>query len=101
MTRKVTFGQIHRLLLKLGWVRTPVEGEHVLFEHKPSGGLLVMRPHRLSETVDPMTLGVVKMNLDLRGFLDESEFGDALRKLPANGKPKTRRPAGKAKVRGE
>ncbi len=101
MTKNVTFGQVHRLLLKLGWERTPVEGKHVLFEHKPSKGLLVMRPHRLSETVDPMTLGVVKMNLDLRGFLDEGEFADALREVSANGKPKARRASNKARARRE
>lgn len=91
MTAKVTFGQIHRLLGRLGFVRTPVEGPHVLFEHKPSGALLVFRPHRLSERVDAMTLSIVQKTLDEYGLLDRDEFEEALRKASPRRGPKAKR----------
>ena len=91
MTKNVTFGQVHRLLDGMGFVRKPVEGKHVVFEHKPTDTLLFFRPHRLNERVDAMTLSIVQKTLDLNGFLESDQFEDALRRASANGAPKTRR----------
>ena len=89
MTKKVTFGDIHRLLEELGFVQTTVKGKHVVFTHKPSDTLLIFRPHRRNERADPMTLAMVRMSLDQRGFLERDEFERALREGPAaKAKPK-------------
>ena len=91
MTKKVTFGDVHRLLKAFGFVLTPVEGSHVLFEHKASETLLPFRAHRLSERVDPVTLAIVRSVLDGRGFLDRDDFDNALQKVIANGRAKSGR----------
>lgn len=80
MAERVTFGDIHRLLEKLGFVQAHIEGPHVLFEHEPSGVLLGYRPHRRGERVDPMTLSVTKKMLDLNGFVEETDFEKEVRK---------------------
>jgi predicted RNA binding protein YcfA (HicA-like mRNA interferase family) len=89
LTKKATFGDIHYLLEKFGFVQMPVEGKHVLFKHK-SGVLLMFRPHRLNERVDPMTLSIVRKTLDLNGFLEQDEFESALHEISANHFPKAR-----------
>jgi hypothetical protein len=90
MTNKVTFGDIHRLLEKYGFVQTSVDGKYVLFAHKPSGVLLTFRPHRLNERVEPMTLSIVREKLDLNGFLERDEFENALREASAKQAAKTK-----------
>jgi hypothetical protein len=72
-------------------VQTPVEGKHVVFEHKPSDTQLFFRPHRLNERADPMTLAIVRRALDQRGLLERDEFESALRAASANGKAKAKR----------
>src|SRR5262245_17493859 len=86
MSRKWTFGQVRQLLDRVGFVQTPVAGKHVLYEHHPSGTLLVFRPHRQDESIDPMTLSIVRRTLDMRGFLGEDEFENALRESTMNGR---------------
>lgn len=83
MTDQITFDQVQRLLGKVGFVRTPVKGTHVLYEHKRTGTLLAFRPHRDTESVDPMTLSIVRKTLDENGFLESDVFEQAL--LGANG----------------
>jgi len=91
MAKKVTFGQVRRLLDELGFEKMPHKEPHVVYEHKPSDTLLFFRPHRLREDVDPMTLSIVRKTLDWKGFLEEDKFDAALRKAPANGRPKEKR----------
>ena len=90
MADKVTFGAVHYLPGEFGFEQTPVKGSHVLFEHKPSGTLVMFRPHRLSERIDPMTLAVVRSVLAENGFLERDDFADALREAAANGKAKAK-----------
>jgi predicted RNA binding protein YcfA (HicA-like mRNA interferase family) len=88
MSKKVTFGDIHRLLEAYGFEQTSIKGKHVLFEHKASDTLLMFRPHRRNELVDAMTLSIVQKTLDARGFLESDEFEDALRQVSVDGKAK-------------
>lgn len=83
---KVTFGQVHRLLHKYGYERISVEGKHVLFEQKSAGAVLVLRPHRSNELIDPVTLAAVRLNMDGNGILERDRFEDALEAVSANGK---------------
>ncbi len=93
MADKLTFGTVHRLLSDLGFVRTTgtKPRPHVLFEHKPSDTVLVIRPHSDDEPVDRMTLAVVRKWLDEKGLLEGSAFEDALREAAADGKARTKR----------
>ena len=86
MNKKVTFGQVHRLLNKYGYERVPVEGKHVLFEQKSAGAVLVLRPHRSNELIDPVTLGAVRLNMDGNGILERDKFDEALEAVSVNGK---------------
>lgn len=71
MIERVTFGDVHRLLDQYGFVREPGVKRCVLFKHDESGAVLVFRPHRLSERVDPMTLSIVRWRLVWHEFLED------------------------------
>jgi hypothetical protein len=95
MSKKVTFGDVHRLLTGLGFVKktgvieTPLRVKFVAFEHEPSDTLLVFRAHRLNEKIDAMNLASVRFMLDARGFIERDDFDDALRDAAANGRTRT------------
>ena len=101
MAKKVTFGQVRRLLGEFGFEEMPHQEPHVVFEHKPSDTLLFFRPHRLREEVDPMTLSIVRKTLDWKGFVKEDGFEEAIRKASTNGisrvgrKQRQKEPAGR------
>jgi hypothetical protein len=88
MSDKVIFGDLHRLLARFNFVRVPVEGKHVLFEHKSSNTLVAFRPHRSTERVDAMTLAAVRKTLVDNGFLERDAFPQALQKAHARRKTK-------------
>ena len=89
--RKVTFGDIRRLLSEYGFVQPPGDGKAVVFEHKPTNTLLFFRPHRLKERADAFCLAMVQKMLDERGILERDEFEDALRQASADGTSKAKR----------
>jgi predicted RNA binding protein YcfA (HicA-like mRNA interferase family) len=74
MTRQVIFEDILRLLNRYGFRQASVKGNHMLYEHKPSGVLLAFRPHAESEKVDSMTLLMVQTTLDQTGFVEREDF---------------------------
>ena len=88
MADKVTFGDVHRLLARFDFVRVPVEGKHVFFEHKSSNTLVAFRPHRTTELVDAMTLAAVRKTLVGNGFLERDAFPEALQEARAGRKTK-------------
>jgi hypothetical protein len=91
VAEKITFDSVHRLLDGLGFVQIPARKSAVLFEHKASETLLVFRPHKGEESIDPVTLSVVRKMLDEKGLLDREDFDEALHGVSLNGSVKTKR----------
>jgi predicted RNA binding protein YcfA (HicA-like mRNA interferase family) len=79
--KPVPFATLHRLLHHLGFVQTPVEGTHVVFEHKKSGTLVLFRPHGAEEQVDRMTLAALRRTLDENGFVERDDSEEMLRRF--------------------
>ena len=89
--RKVTFGDIRRLLSEYGFVQLPGDGKAVVFEHKRTNTLLFFRPHRLKERADAFYLAMVEKMLDERAILERDEFEDALRQASPEATSKSKR----------
>jgi hypothetical protein len=90
MTKKITFGDLHRLLIENGFEQTSVNGPYVVFEHDASGALQAFRAHRATELVDPMTLASVRKTLLGFGFMDEDEFEQTVQEAAAQRKVKAK-----------
>jgi hypothetical protein len=91
VAEKINFDTVHRLLDELGFVQIPARESAVLFQHKASDTLLVFRPNKGGESIDPVTLSVVRKMLDEKGLLDRDEFDEVLHGTSLNGLAKTRR----------
>jgi hypothetical protein len=91
MTRKVTFGDLRRLLTLSGFEQVPVDGPYVVLEHGSSGALQAFRMHRLNETPDPMTIASVRKTLVANGFYEPEEFEGALRNATEKSAPRAKR----------
>jgi hypothetical protein len=90
MTKKITFGDLHRLLNENGFEQTSVNGPYVVFEHDASGALQAFRSHRVTELVDSMTFASVRKTLVGFGYMDEDEFEEAVQEAAGQRKAKAR-----------
>jgi hypothetical protein len=88
MTDKVTFGDLRHLLEECDFHETPVDGPYIVYRHETSGALQAFRSHRRTERVDPMTLASVLKTLVGFGFMEEEDFGDAIREAIAERRAK-------------
>jgi hypothetical protein len=82
MTNKITFAELRKLLLELGF-REASRPEEIIFGHQPSDTLFVFRPYRPSDPVASYNLIDVKTMLDARGLMSAEAFEDQFKKKPA------------------
>jgi hypothetical protein len=75
---KVTLAELRRFLTGFGFEFTPLR-DRLLFEHKGSDTLLVLRRYRANEAVGEADLISVRHQLDYRGFVERDAFDQALR----------------------
>jgi hypothetical protein len=83
MAKKITFGDLRRLLEARGFERAPVDGPYVVYKHRAAGAVQAFRAHRASEVADPMTLASVRKTLVGFGVVAEDEYEEALREAAA------------------
>jgi hypothetical protein len=81
-TSHVTFSELRRLLLDLGFSESRPKG-FWRFEHSASGAVLLFRPYTEEEDVSISDLGSARMHLDWRGLVSANAFDDSLTKRPA------------------
>lgn len=79
---QVTFGQLRRYLLDLGFVEAPRQGGHRL-EHLASNTVLDFRDYKLKEKVHMPDIARIKFDLDWRGLVSADAFDDSMQKTPA------------------
>ena len=76
----ITFAALRQLLIGLGFTEKSVPHSHLVFEHQPSGTVLVLPPYRLREKVWEPNLVAVQKRLVDNGILAEHAFEDLLHK---------------------
>jgi hypothetical protein len=73
---RITFAQLRRLLLDMGFAETVTPKEHVFFAHQPSGAEVALPIYRSNRTVLPHHLVTVRMMLDAKGLMESDAFDD-------------------------
>jgi hypothetical protein len=74
----ISFATLRRLLNGLGLVETKVPRSHLVFEHPPSGTILLFRLFRPQEKVPPIILLAVRKQLIERGVVAEDTLDELL-----------------------
>ena len=82
MTRKITFGELCRLLEGMDFERVS-QPTHTLFEHPASDTKVVLRPYQARDAVNPTDLAVVRKTLDERGLMPADSLEHLMRRKPA------------------
>jgi hypothetical protein len=81
-TSSVSFAQLRRLLLDLGFTESRPKG-YRRFAHSASGTEFVFRPYAANENVSVPDLASTRTHLEWRGLLSSTAFEDSLTKTPA------------------
>jgi hypothetical protein len=76
-SKKVKFAQLRYLLERLGFEFARLS-DRLVFEHKESDTLIVLRLYRANEAVGEADFVSVRATLDYRGFLERDAFEQAL-----------------------
>jgi predicted RNA binding protein YcfA (HicA-like mRNA interferase family) len=74
MVEKLTYGDLHQVLIDLGFVANRVPDSHVSFRHEPSDTVILMALHASTEATKPIDVKYVRRVLDERGLLAGAEF---------------------------
>ena len=78
MNRAITYGQLEKFLLSLGFKRLRAAGSHVYFEHAPSKAAVVVKDYAPQEKLPSYKLSATRETLHSFGLLDREEFNKAL-----------------------
>jgi hypothetical protein len=85
----ISFADLRRLFLGLGFTDVVVPKSHVAFLHAGSETEIFLPIYRSSQRVAPRHMAVVRHMLDVKGLLNEEEFdrlvADVAVKHPASG----------------
>ena len=73
---KVTFAELRRMMLDLGFTETVVPKSHVFFAHPRSGAEIALPIYRPNRFVLPHHLISVRITLDATGLMDRADFDD-------------------------
>jgi predicted RNA binding protein YcfA (HicA-like mRNA interferase family) len=82
MAKKVKFSELRQLLESMGF-ETQRGPSHVVFEHRPSETVIVLRSYSARELVSLRELDVVQTMLDQRGLMESGTFERAWQDAPA------------------
>jgi predicted RNA binding protein YcfA (HicA-like mRNA interferase family) len=82
MNDKIPYNSLRKILLDLGFVEQVVPGKHALFEHAPSGTILVYRIYRPAENITWSDHVKTRRFLDENGILDADLFEARLQQTP-------------------
>ena len=79
MNKCITFAELDRFLKALGFTFLRVPKSHLLYEHSPSGAVLVLRLFKSDDAIDLGTLTVVRRTLIDNGLIEPSRWEEFLR----------------------
>ncbi len=81
MRKEVTFRDLERVLLTVGFVITHGPGPHKLYTHPSFDAKIVLPPHQAKETVRLANLVAVRRTLSENGVLDPDSFDRLLEEV--------------------
>ena len=73
---RVSFAELRRMLLDMGFTETVVPRSHVFFAHPRRGAELALPIYRPNRYVLPHHLISVGITLDATGLMDRADFDD-------------------------
>jgi predicted RNA binding protein YcfA (HicA-like mRNA interferase family) len=73
---RVTYAELRRMLLDLGFTETVVPRSHVFFAHQRPGAEVALPIYRANRIVMPHHLIAVRVTLDATGLMDRDDFED-------------------------
>jgi predicted RNA binding protein YcfA (HicA-like mRNA interferase family) len=95
MTESIRYGDLTRLLERLGFVCWRVEGSHLNCENTGADALIMLPGQEAGAAVRPRHLVAMRRYLDEKGLLSRDDFDlwAAEITLAANGSPRPQKPA--------
>lgn len=76
---RATFSAFRQVLLDLGFQDRSVPGSHVLLEHQGTDTVVLLRPYRDDEFIEPAILVGFRRILDEKGVVGREHFEELLR----------------------
>jgi hypothetical protein len=76
---ETTFGNFRRVLLGIGFTDHSVPGEYVRLENKEFGSVIVLRPYKDDEILEPIQLLGYSRILHEQGVIDRGRLDELLR----------------------
>src|SRR5207249_2060503 len=80
---RITFVQLRKLLLEIGFIETLVPNSHVFFSHQQSGAEIALPIYRANRIVLPHHLASVRIMLDAKGLMEGADFDDFVASVSA------------------
>jgi hypothetical protein len=75
---RITFGQLRRLLLDMGFIETVTPKSHVFFARQTSGAEIALPIYRSNRIVFPHHLVSIRIMLDAKGLMEGDAFDDVV-----------------------
>jgi hypothetical protein len=82
LARRITYGQLRRVLLEMGFRETRRD-DGVALKHAKSGTIFLFRPYQETDRLQPAEIFLVTQELDARGLLEPESFEALLTVAPA------------------
>ncbi len=82
MFRDIMFGELEKLLFKLGFITLPTTGTHKVYQYPPSEALVILPGYENQASVHLIHLVAVRRILMENGLIDSSVFDSLLEKAP-------------------
>jgi predicted RNA binding protein YcfA (HicA-like mRNA interferase family) len=74
MVEPITYGNLSRILMDLGFAKHDIPGSHVGYEHSGSGTIILLAAHTSKQMARMIDVKYVRRVLDEKGLLDGKEF---------------------------
>jgi len=82
LSRRITYGQLRRVLLDMGFQEIRRD-DGVALKHAKSGSLFLFRPYQETDPLQPAEVFLVTQELDARSLLEPESFEALLSRAPA------------------
>lgn len=76
----LTFAELTRFLVDLGFTLHTVSGSHHFFQHTEAGANITLRLYAPEDRVESAGVVYVRHTLDQWGIMDRAEFDDRIQK---------------------
>lgn len=74
MSKQITFAELEKILLELGFIPSPAQGTHQVFKHLNSGTLVILPGYNKQDIVNPAHLVSTRRVLAENGLMNGDVF---------------------------